>query len=331
MNKSRRDETRSMEDRIERQVAEAVRMLGEEASSTKIAGVYALANIADKYKREYKQLVVDVLCGYIRTPRSNDKAVESTITNVIKVHLLSDKHNYWKERSKLVQQINDDELWCECNFDFHEVVFNDYVSWDHVTFAGEVSFYGAKFLYYITFDGSFFMCNPSFRNTEFSQSADFGNVEFHDHIGFLGTKFQDDADFHNSFYAYGVYFDYVEFSGNVDFCTAEFKISEANDDTKALYKVDSERNPYSAHTSFRETDFYGDAKFSEATFYCDVRFSDGFILGKADFSQTIIKTKMEFVNIDFVDDIDVSDTPGIEFISCMWKGQEVNERNLQSE
>lgn len=35
----------------------------------RIAGVYALADVADTYEGPYHQRVVDILCGYLRTDR----------------------------------------------------------------------------------------------------------------------------------------------------------------------------------------------------------------------------------------------------------------------
>lgn len=47
----------------------AVQQLGDPSPQVRIAGVYALADVADTYGGPYHQCVVDILCGYLRTDR----------------------------------------------------------------------------------------------------------------------------------------------------------------------------------------------------------------------------------------------------------------------
>ena len=47
----------------------AVQQLGDPSPQVRIAGVYALADVADTYEGPYHQRVVDILCGYLRTDR----------------------------------------------------------------------------------------------------------------------------------------------------------------------------------------------------------------------------------------------------------------------
>ena len=47
----------------------AVQQLGDASPQVRIAGVYALADVADTYEGPYHQRVVDILCGYLRTDR----------------------------------------------------------------------------------------------------------------------------------------------------------------------------------------------------------------------------------------------------------------------
>lgn len=47
----------------------AVQQLGDSSPQVRIAGVYALADVADTYEGPYHQRVVDILCGYLRTDR----------------------------------------------------------------------------------------------------------------------------------------------------------------------------------------------------------------------------------------------------------------------
>lgn len=92
----------------------AVQQLGDTSPQVRIAGVYALADVADTYEGPYHQRVVDILCGYLRTDRllknangetcyatnkdgtldydrpiSPDGPVESAVLSIIANHLRS--------------------------------------------------------------------------------------------------------------------------------------------------------------------------------------------------------------------------------------------------
>ena len=101
-----RDEQREEDRHINAKMQQAVDQLGSDKASTRIAGVYALADVADTYRGGYRQRVVDILCGYMRSDRETyplgadgkpvmdqsksgdaDKAVESTIIAVMRNHL----------------------------------------------------------------------------------------------------------------------------------------------------------------------------------------------------------------------------------------------------
>lgn len=77
---AKREEEQFIEDKL----FSAFEMLGAEAPSTKIAGIFALTDISDTYGGHYKQRVVDILCGYLRTPREKSELpVETTIISAI--------------------------------------------------------------------------------------------------------------------------------------------------------------------------------------------------------------------------------------------------------
>ena len=51
----------------------AVQQLGDPSPQVRIAGVYALADVADTYGNPYHQRVVDILCGYLRTATASSR------------------------------------------------------------------------------------------------------------------------------------------------------------------------------------------------------------------------------------------------------------------
>ena len=144
--------TRTLNERF----ATAAEQLGSEKPAVRLAGVYAMAGLADDWE-ENRQTCVDVLCAYLRMPYEADpgqdvpesqrlvfraiREVRHTVIRVITAHLKSDAAVSWQG----------------LNFDFRGVVF----------------------------DGG------DFRHAEFSGgTANFGSAEFSD-----GTVDFDDAEF----------------------------------------------------------------------------------------------------------------------------------------
>jgi len=172
---------RVLEDRVETRMVSAIKMLGDTAASTRLSGVYALSGIADSNRGDYKQRVVEVLCGYLRTsrnePHKKDSAVESTIINTMREHLQTAtvKHQSGKFTTR---KLKDDQLWCECVFDFHGTHFTVRVdfsgsafkraaSFTNTTFANGASFLGATLGDGTSFDRATILGVPSFERAVF--------------------------------------------------------------------------------------------------------------------------------------------------------------------
>ena len=93
---SEREEVHQSEGEANKKLAEAVQQLGSKPPQVRIAGIYALADVAETYGGFYHQRVIDILCGYLRTkrtgrmhnskgwvPRNIEKPAESTIFAVL--------------------------------------------------------------------------------------------------------------------------------------------------------------------------------------------------------------------------------------------------------
>jgi hypothetical protein len=66
----RRDQVRLYVERF----GAAAAQLGGDQASVRLAGVYAMAALADEWE-EQRQQCIDVLCGYLRLPYAGDPAV----------------------------------------------------------------------------------------------------------------------------------------------------------------------------------------------------------------------------------------------------------------
>jgi uncharacterized protein YjbI with pentapeptide repeats len=140
----------------------AAEQLGHDQAAVRLAGVYALARLADDWA-EQRQVCIDVLCAYLRMPyepdptapshKEGEREVRQTIIRVIRDHL---------------QEPDADTAWCPHDFNFTGAVF-DGGNFTTSHFRGATSFSGA------TFSGG----TLSFRGATFSVgTVNFGRAIF---------------------------------------------------------------------------------------------------------------------------------------------------------
>ena len=207
-----RAEKREKDRIVDTKVQDAINQLGSDKASTRIAGVYALTDIADTYRGGYRQRVVDILCGYLRSdretyplgedgkpatglPRSGDadKAVESTILSMFVAHLKKGPRDENGDVT-LRQQVRNDQLWCDCSFDLHGATFHEDVRLIGTTFEHGLNFQGTKFERGANFSGAHFTGGASFSGAHFTGGANF-NVADLDGANFSGAHFTGGANF----------------------------------------------------------------------------------------------------------------------------------------
>lgn len=102
-----RDERESTKFVTER-FAAACTLLGHDAPAVRLAGVYAVAALADDWV-DQRQACIDVLCSYLRMPyepdhratgfRQGEREVRLSITRVIRDHLRSSATTAWNEHA----------------------------------------------------------------------------------------------------------------------------------------------------------------------------------------------------------------------------------------
>ena len=158
----------------------AAAQIGDEKAAIQLAGVRAMAGLADDWP-EHRQACVDVLCAYLRRPNPPDpgqgappegqarvdsaREVRDTVTRIIIAHL------------RPVAEVS----WQSLNLDFTGVAF-DGADFSGAGFAGgKVSFGGARFS----------SGQVSFADAEFSGSqVSFAGAEFSGgQVSFAGAEF----------------------------------------------------------------------------------------------------------------------------------------------
>ncbi|APB00261.1 hypothetical protein NS506_06225 [Nocardia seriolae] len=208
----------------------AARQLGDPDVAVRIAGVYAMAGVADEFSARWRrQQCVDVLCGYLRLPyqpeegashlvsksqriedhgtavervysyRQNDRQVRDTIVRVIAEHL----------------RLSAETRWSACDFDFSDAVFEsaDFryavfagrntrftdamflsgrtVSFEKARFLGKrVTFRGALFRSVAVFDGAVFAHTEVDRVDRDNVGTTFTEATFGGGVTFEGAQFR---------------------------------------------------------------------------------------------------------------------------------------------
>jgi len=198
--------TRTLNERF----AMAADQLGSDKPAVRLAGVYAMAGLADDWA-ENRQTCVDVLCAYLRMPYEPDprqdapepqrlafqaiREVRHTVIRVVTAHLKKDAAVSWHG----------------LNFDFRGVVFDGGNFFGAQFSGGTVNFVGARFS-----GGTVY-----FGFAEFSGGmVYFGFAEFSGGMVYFG---------HARFSGGTVNFEHARFSGGmVDFGTAEFSGGTVN-------------------------------------------------------------------------------------------------------
>lgn len=202
----------------------AAKQFGDPDPAVRMAGVYAMAGVADQTSKMKRQQCIDVLCGYLRLPyspelgnnhqsgltlkkpagpqggpeeelrfqyRQNDKEVRQTIVRVIAAHLRKKAAPSWSSLD-----FNFDESHLE-DPDFGEAVFNGETRFYGVIFSGDTtSFMKASFSGDTT---TFKKATFSSKNTWFSgasfssEDTSFSGVTFSGDItSFGGATFKGD-------------------------------------------------------------------------------------------------------------------------------------------
>ena len=234
-----RAEKREKDRLVDTKVQDAINQLGSDKASTRIAGVYALTDIADRYKGGYRQRVVDILCGYLRSDRSSyapdrsrqpvwdasghlvesaasDEAVESTILSVMRDRLRKERKDD-KTGETIVQTVDDDQLWCACTFDLHGATFHEAVDLTDSTFECVPNFRGTKFERDADFHGAHFTGYADFREAHFTGGAHFYGAHFTGYAHFREAHFTGGANFVRARFRGDAYFGRAEFSGSAAF------------------------------------------------------------------------------------------------------------------
>jgi uncharacterized protein YjbI with pentapeptide repeats len=272
----------------------AAAQLGAEDPAVRMAGVYAMAGVADEGNSAQRQQCVDVLCGYLRLPYNSDGDLSGITQLVIKKP--GQTPNSSSDETTIRYRLHDKEVrtailrvlaahcrqdaansWSLCNIDLSGAVLTD-SDFSGCSFHRQVSLAGATFSGVAGFDGATFSGNARFEGAIFSAHAGFDRVTFSGHAWFDGATFSGDALFDEATFSGNARFDEATFSGSAGFEGATF----------------------SGSAGFKQAIFSGSfATFNGATFFGNARFQQATFSGSAGFKQAIFSGYVRFDSATF--------------------------------
>ena len=278
-----------------KKLVDAVQQLGNQAPQVRIAGVYALDDVADtygseKYEVDYNKRAFEILCGYLRTPREEDSAVESTILEILTQHLRRDDNNQKSTWSNFKLDLHGATL-TEL-LDFTDCELSNYTNFAGTSFGHKLILSNSKFMKFVDFHGAKFHevellyktneGNES-KHTPFNSGASFEGATFHEDIDFSYFTFDHEANFRNTTFKQRANFQWVKFKNGADFSR-----TVASSNTDSTFKdivsfknavfgemspspvSNTEENPGQAN--FNGTIFKEKADFSDSRFFCKASF-----------------------------------------------------------
>jgi len=222
------------------QYAVAVQQLGDGNPTVQLAGVYALANLADAWPNR-RQQCLDVLCGHLRLPWESsppdplasvqvqhglpeggsqtliypdprgEREVRETILRVIGAHLRRDD-----------RRAPGEESWSSLTLDLTGADLPS-VDWAGCIIPADAHFGRAKFSGDATFRDAKFGGHASFEEAVFCGEALYDNATFSGGAWFDKAEFRDDAWFREVTFRGRAWFGGATFSGQAWFVKAKFK------------------------------------------------------------------------------------------------------------
>ncbi|MEV2277882.1 pentapeptide repeat-containing protein [Nocardiopsis sp. NPDC049922] len=276
---------KSTEEREEREATKlfterfttAVRQLGEEHAAVRLGGVHALARLADDApddRDDLVQMVIDVLCAYLRIPYAAAPGPRSEDTNdeqAAEHHRRDLEFSSFREVRHTVihiigNHLRDGTKWCRMKYDFTRVVFDGGDLNGAKFFGSKVDFTNARFTSSpVSFRNAWFSGDlVDFTNTDFSASAaDFTGARFlHTTADFTGANFSETtADFTETNFLYTT----TDFTGaNFSETTADFTGARFTGGTVKFQNI----GLFSTTAKFRKARFTGaTADFRGAEFF----------------------------------------------------------------
>jgi Pentapeptide repeats (9 copies) len=157
------DQGRADGEQLTHRYSTAAEQLGHEKAAVRLAGVFAMARLADDWSKQ-RQQCIDVLCAYLRMPAADEgdlseREVRATIIRTITAHLRKDSAISWSQHDfDFTGAALHDAMLRGARFSgkyttFYKARFSgEYTNFVEARFSGKfTSFYKARFSGYTNF------------------------------------------------------------------------------------------------------------------------------------------------------------------------------------
>lgn len=303
------------------ELTSATQQLGSDAPATRLAGVYALINLAET-NPERAQEYVDVLCGYLRFPwpladqpvthAANRAELEVRITalRLIGEHL----------RPTDLQDLNDARTsvggaslggiphpsvyrkpglasWSELSFDLTQAHLPRF-DWDCRIVKGELDFTASTFAELAAFSRVVFARHAHFDGATFEEEARFTGAVFAD-LGFDRCTFNGEASFALATFIGQAWFQSSAFGRKASFGSATFTQDCNFADTEFSGEAHFDHTKFSSvrhdeTAGFEAATFRSGAWFSKSHFYGGANFTSAEFAGSARFDEVVASRPLTF-------------------------------------
>lgn len=289
----------------------AAAQLGATDVAVRIAGVYAMAGVADESDGHRRQQCIDVLCGYLRLPYDAEHGASGRTKLVIKTQReagdeteehIEYRQNDREVRATIIRVIADhlhptaEQSWSDYHFDFRTahlenvdlsgVVLRGLARFDNATFYGTANFRYTDFSN-LAFHKATFHGTANFHHATFSAAA-FDWATFHGRATFHHATFSGPSTFTGAVFKRFAAFDWATFSEPASFRKATF--SDLTVFNNAIF---------TGTNSFANATFSIEAKFREVTFSRAVTFRGATFDGPADFTRVAFSGPTDFSAVEF--------------------------------
>lgn len=260
--------------------ARAVDQLGSERAAVRVAGLYLLERLAQD-SAAHRQIVVDVLCAYLRLPPEatgehfgpQEREVRLTAQRIL-------------HRSLFLPAGDDAEAAAghrpAADVDLTGARLEDFTltgcdiasaRFDGALFRGGASMDRTRFRGPATFEGARFTADVSFTGTRFDSLGCFSRAQADGDTRFTRAEFAGDAVFERMRFGAAARFEEARFAGRAEFGEVEFV-------GPAMFR----RAWFGSSAGFDGTRFGESAVFDQARFDGDARFGRAQFVGTAEFT-----------------------------------------------
>lgn len=304
----------AVEWRVTELYTRATTQLGSEHAQVRIAGFHALERLAQN-NPDQRQVIVNVVCGYLRMPYTADDTVPAGSDSDHKSHRTQECQVRLTAQGLLTTHLRRGQLtfWPDITLDLAGATLIDFnleychlhgATFDDARFSGVAQFNVAEFTGPVSFDNARFTSGARFIKTVWAQTASFSRTRFDHEVtiaeatfrssaDFEGTRFEGEADFSGTRFDY-VWFDNAHFVQPAMFDRARFtgRACFGRDKYHAVH--------FGGRTYFRAAQFdqdviFGGARFAKTTVFDDAIFHDFVGFNDAVFADSAIFTETKLL------------------------------------